>query len=822
MQPIDRDPDYDDVAPDADDEWADYDEGPSWLSRLLRIGVTVTALGLGFLLPYVLYLNGQVTERFGKLQWQVPTRVFARPLLVAPGIPLDDASLKTELNAASYYPGDGLRPGTYLQEGSRWVISSRGYNDVDGRILPKKVELTLSEGKVVDLRDASARTELRAARLDPARIATLYGKMQEERRLVRIDEVPELLVTGLQAVEDRDFNHHIGIDFGGLARAVFKNMVAGEIVGGGSTLTQQLARSGLLGIGKEQTYSRKFKEILYALLLEARYDKRTILEAYFNQVFLGQRGNNPIMGVASGAEFWFGKDLKDLEPHQIALLIGMVKGPSYYDPRKHPERALERRNFVLGEMRETQLITEAQYNRATQAPLDVSKTPGQSFANRFPAYVDLVRRQLARDYDENAISGQGLSVMSGMSPSAQAYTESAVAATLKSLQTKGRPSLETGTVVTDVQTGDVLAVVGAHDYNVAGYNRAVQAQRPVGSLLKPFVYLLALGEPSKYNLGTWLNDDPVRVDLGNGQVWQPKNSDGRSHGSVRMIDALANSYNQSTVRVGMDIGVARLNKLMLALAGIQGTSNPSVILGATEQSPYAMAQLYQFLASHGKVQSLHAVRGVLDARGMAISRYDTKAAAPPLGDSTAAELVTYALQEAVRSGTARQLQADGLGRLNAAGKTGTSNDSRDSWYAGWTGSHLAVSWVGNDRNQQTGLYGATGGMRVWSNLFKRLPTLPLGLTNQGIEYAAVIGADTVPADCPGARRLPFVTGYTPPMIACPNVPAVSDPVSSTVDEVRDRVGEFMNSIFGGGDSGSEPPSPPPANASEPAQGPQPK
>ena len=269
------------------------------------------------------------------------------------------------------------------------------------------------------------------------------------------EEVPELLVTGLQAVEDRDFNSHHGIDVTGMVRAAFKNVAAGRAKQGASTLTQQLARSGLLGIGREQTLTRKGKEILYALLIEARYDKRTILEAYLNQVYLGQRGAQAIHGVAAGAEFWFGRDLADLSTEQIALLIGIVRGPSLYDPRRNPERALERRNFVLGEMHETGLIDDAEYQRALKAPLGVTKDPGSVAANRFPAYVDLVRRQLARDYPADALAGAGLSVMSGMSPSAQAMAEGAVARTLKSLDNKRRPPLQAGLVVTDVHNGEV-------------------------------------------------------------------------------------------------------------------------------------------------------------------------------------------------------------------------------------------------------------------------------------------------------------------------------------------------------------------------------
>ncbi|KGM56626.1 penicillin-binding protein [Lysobacter arseniciresistens ZS79] len=776
-----------------------------WRRRLVTWVLAAIGLGLGFLIPYSLYLNHEVGERFDQLRWQLPTRVYGRPLELAPGLALDKRTLTTELAAAGYHPGDGVRPGTYSNDGGRWLISSRGFNDVDGRVAPRRIAVTLSGGKVASVRDAGADRKLKVARLDPARIATLYGQKQEERRLVQLEEVPELLVTGLQAVEDRDFAHHHGLDLSGILRAAWVNLKAGEARQGASTLTQQLARSGLLGIGAEQTWTRKFNEAIYALLIEARYDKQTILETYFNQVYLGQRGAQAIHGVAAASEFWFGRDLADISTEQIALLIGIVRGPSYYDPRRHPERATERRNFVLGEMHETGLIDDAEYQRALKAPLGVTEQPGHS-ANRFPAYVDLIRRQLATDYPADALAGAGLSVMSGMSPSAQAYAEGAVTSTLESLASKNRPDLQAGLVLTDVHNGDVLAVVGSGSPSRPGFNRAIDALRPVGSLLKPFVYLLALAQPDRWSLASWVDDSPVTVALGNGKQWSPGNSDGRSHGTVRLIDALARSYNQATVRVGMQVDARRIADLIRTLAGIEAEPNPALILGSVDQSPYAMAQLYQFLASGGEIQPLHAVRGVLDANGRALNRYDTEPAPAQEGDAIAARLITLALQHTVSSGTARQLVADGLGRLNAAGKTGTSNDSRDSWFAGYTGDHLAVAWVGNDQNEPTGLYGSTGGMRVWSNMFKRLPSAPLEVSDKGLDWQWVVGSHATDAGCAGARRFAFVAGFAPAFQPC-------QPPEPVYEERRS-----WRDWFGFGRDDDEPePAPEPTPAPQPVE-----
>lgn len=798
----DLDEDAEEDAYEDGDDGDDGDSGrPGWRRRLLNWALVATAIGLGFLIPYTLYLNHQVSVRFGQLRWQVPTRVYARPLMLAPGLAMDARTLKTELDAASYRDdGQGQKPGTYARNGGRWRIASRGYQDVDGRVGPSRIEATLSGGRVLSVRDLARDRAVKSVRLDPARIATLYGQKQEERRLVRIDEVPPMLTDALQAVEDRDFAHHIGIDPSGMARGVLKWVLsAGKVKEGGSTLTQQLARSGLLGIGKEQTLTRKFNEILYALIIDARYDKGVILEAYLNQVDIGQRGSQAIHGFASGAEFYFGRQLDDLTTEQVALLVGLVKGPSWYNPRKQPARATERRNWVLKKMLETGIIDQKEYDRAHKAPLGVTEVPGSMVANRFPAYVDLVRRQLARDYPEQELQGAGLTVMTGMSPSAQAYAEGAVTRTMKALGTSRRPPLQAGVVVTDVHDGEVVAVIGSRTFEEHGFNRAVQAQRPVGSLLKPFVYLLALAQPDKYSLASWVEDAPITVTLDNGRRWNPGNSDGRSHGTVRLIDALAHSYNQSTVRVGMDVGPKRLGELLRTLAGIDAGGNPSLILGSLDQSPYAMAQLYQFLASGGEIQPLHAVRGVLDANGKALNRYDEAPKPAQKGDAVAARLVTSALQQAVSSGTGRQLMSDGLGRLQPAGKTGTSNDSRDSWFAGWTGDHLAVIWVGNDQNAPTGLYGATGAMRVWSGLFSRLPSAPLRIGGNGVDWQWVIDAHSTDPSCPGARRIGFVAGFAPPYQPC----LLAEPESGATEGEGDAEGQgFWSRIFGlGSDDG---------------------
>lgn len=735
--------------------------GRRWRRRAFFTLLSLLALAIGFLLPWLWVLDGHVRARFESLQWQEPTRVYARPLRLHPGLPMRAEILERELQAAAYRPVESAPvPGTYERAGNRFRIHRRAFVDLDGPLPARSVRVQLVGGVVSDVRDASADRRLDEFRIDPARIANFYGDKHEERRLLRLEQVPELVVTGLQAVEDRDFKFHRGVDPWGVLRALWVNLRSGAARQGGSTLTQQLARG--LFLSQEQTLRRKVTEALYALIIEARYDKRRILEAYLNDVYLGQQGNQVVRGVGAGAEYWFGRGLDELGTPEVALLIGLIQGPGYHDPRRYPERARARRALVLRMMFETGLIDASTRDAAQAAPLGVSARPSL-VANRYPAFIDLVTAQLARDYDAAALRGAGLSVMTTLDPGAQWALETAAGETLVALQRKGRPPLQIGAAVSGVDSGAVLAMLGDRDPDAQGFNRAMLARRPIGSLIKPFVYMLALAQPERWSLASQIDDAPISVPLTRGQSWQPENYDGQSHGRVRLIDALALSYNQATVRLGMEVSVDRVVRLLAALANVDAKAHPSLLLGALDLDPLRVTQLYQFLASGGRMQPLFAVRGVLDAEGQAVQRYEKQAPPAQRGDGIATRLTALALQHAVEAGTARALLADGLGRLSPAGKTGTSNDNRDSWFAGWSGSQLAVIWVGDDHNRPTGLQGATGAMRVWSSLFRKMPGKSLSISGSDLEWVWTAPdelARTAP-ECEGAKLYPFIAGYAP-------------------------------------------------------------
>jgi penicillin-binding protein 1B len=730
------------------------------VSRLLRAPLWL-ALGFvaGFLAPYLLYLDSQVRTRFDDLSWDLPSRVYARPLELKPGTPMSAEVLTLELGAARYATDAAARtPGTYVQTGTRFVIARRAFADVDGREPARRIAVTLSANAVTTLADADSGAALERVRFDPARIATLYGAEQEERRVVRLEQLPLLLVAGLQAVEDRDFKHHHGIALGAILRAAFADLSAGHVVQGGSTLTQQLVKNLFLDRGQRLT--RKLNEVLIALLIEARYDKRRILEAYTNEVFLGQQGSQAVHGFAAAAEFYFGREPKDLGPADIALLVGMVQGPSLYDPRRHPDLALARRNLVLNIFYETGLIDEAALAASRAAPLGVPDAPGLP-RNTTPAFLDLVRTQLQSDYPAAQLQRAGLSVYTTLAPSMQALAEAALTKTLDTLG-KRQPELQAAMVVTGARDGEVQALLGGRDPADPGFDRALDARRPVGSLIKPFVYLVALAQPQKFSLATLLDDSPVDLVQLNGTHWTPQNDDHETHGSVPLIDALAHSYNLATVHLGMALGVDKVRGL-LASFGLDATinPNPSLLLGAVDLSPYEVAQMYQYFAADGHALPLRALRGVLDAQGRPLTRYTVRAGAGQYVGP--ARLVNYAMQMVTQTGTAHAIGEQGLGYLHAAGKTGTSDSQRDSWFAGFTGSQLAVVWVGRDDNKQTGLWGATGALQVWMALFHKLPSTPFVLPQDGLETAWIDmeSAQRTQAQCKNARELLFISGHAP-------------------------------------------------------------
>jgi penicillin-binding protein 1B len=724
-----------------------------WLLRLIFLGF---GFGLGFVLPWLVYLDQIIQARFDLSAPAIPSRVFARELGLVPGVTTLSA-VQAELKLLRYLQSPKADvPGSFNASGNRLLIHTRPFAFVDGVQVSQRVMLRFDGQALTSLKAADSGADVPSWRLDPLKIATLFANTESvERMPMPIAQMPPLLIAGLQAVEDRNFKSHHGVDPMGLLRALWTNAKNGGLSQGGSTLTQQLVKNTLLS--RAQTLERKLKEMGLALLLERRFDKQTILEAYLNRVVLAQSGNQPIQGFPAAAEFFFGRSLEDLQTQELALLIGLLKAPSTYEPRAKPENALRRRSIVLSQFKETGLIDQAEFERAKAAPLNVIQK-AVAARERYPAFVALLRAQINRAYDASALTSQGLNVLSTLDAQAQERAEAAMVENLTALDASG--SLQGAMVLTDSQNGEILAMVGGRDPRASNFNHATDAKRPVGSLLKPFVYLLALSEPSRYALGSTISDAPLDVRVGGGPRWRPQNYDQQSHGDVLLIDALAKSYNLAAARVGLDVGVDRLAEFLMTLGvEVPTPAPPAMILGAVDLSPLQVAQLYQALASGGRVQPLVTVKAVLDRSGKALSRFPRASIKPP--NSEAIKFINLALNETTRTGTAQALSKQV--KLNVAGKTGTSNDKRDSWYAGYTGSHLGVVWMGRDDNQSTNLTGGSGALRVWSTLFRSLPSKPLTFTFD--ESTRWLPTDTA-AECANLKFLPVMAERPANMIDC--------------------------------------------------------
>lgn len=732
------------------------------MARLLRWGLLAAGIALGLLIPWTLWLNHLVVAEFEGRKWDLPSRVYARPLSLYPGLRLSGPALEQELEAAGYRRvANPDSPGTYSASAGRYEIFRRGFRFDDGVQEALKVRVSLSAGVVSTMTSPGGGADLGLVRLDPAEFASIYPLHEEDRSLVSLDEVPEMLVTGLQAVEDRQFKHHHGIDPRGIARALWANIRAGRPVQGGSTLTQQLVKNFYLS--NERTLPRKANEAIMALLLESHYSKAEILEAYVNEVFLGQEGNHAIHGFARASDYYFGEPLADLEPHQVALLVGMVRGASVYNPRRNPERALARRNRVLDQFAETGLLSTNAVERSKARPLDVTDSPGYG-RNRYAAFVDLVRDQLRRDYRERDLRSEGLRIFTTLSPSDQVAAEDAVSVGVADLAGRGLPErLQGALVLAEVDSGEVRALVGDRYPTRQGFNRALNARRQVGSVIKPLVYLLALEHPESFSWLTRIEDEPLTLTLPNGDRWSPANYDNRSHGDVSLLEALTQSYNQATVRLGMQIGA---NNLVAKLRQLGVTSEvlpvPSTFLGAVELTPLEVTQVYQSIAAGGFSVPLRAVTAVQTPEGDTLKRYPLRLTPQDRRDAIA--VLNYGLTRVVAEGTARELPGLLGSRSAVAGKTGTTNERRDSWFVGYTRDLVAVTWVGLDDNRPAGVTGSNAAMRVWARLFRQLPMESVSLDMpEGAYWTWVdIAANARSAEeCPGAVQMPFVQGSEP-------------------------------------------------------------
>ncbi|MGB4334577.1 MAG: penicillin-binding protein 1B [Chromatiaceae bacterium] len=759
-----NDQDYDD-----DEDGSQPPRRRSLLVRVLRLlAGTLLVAGLATTLAVVIYaipLDTTVREKFEGKRWALPARVYARPLELYAGAPLSSEELLAELERLDYRElAEPPRPGTYQEADGYFLIRTRGFQFWDGAEPERFIALQIDDDHITSITNAGDDGEEPAlVRLDPVMIDSIYPIHNEDRLLVQASDLPPLLIDTLKAVEDRSFGTHVGVNPMAILRASIKNFQAGAVVEGGSTLTQQLVKNFYLS--DERSLERKINEALMAILLELRYPKEDILEAYANEIYLGQDGSRAIHGFGLASRFYFNRELGELGVPETALLVALIKGPSFYDPRRHPERATERRNLVIDVMADQGIIDLAQAEITKAVPLGVGAKGGRP-AGVYPAFTDLVRRQLKRDYREEDLRSEGLIIFTTLSPTIQGQAEKAVREGLPALEKlrKFKPgTLEGAAVVASAAQGEVLALVGGRDADYAGFNRALEAVRPIGSLVKPMIYLEALSDPKKYNIASPLNDNGVNLAIGDGKYWAPKNYDGKTHGHVPLYLALAKSYNLATVNLGLELGLDRVIKRFQDL-GVQRKIEkvPAMLLGSISLSPVEVAQVYQSIAASGFRAPLRAIRDVLNTQGEPLNRYPL--AVEPASSPQAAYLLTWAMRQVVQQGTATWLKTRLPKDLEVAGKTGTTNELRDSWFAGFSGDKVIVAWVGRDDNQPTGLTGGTGALRIWGDIMANIDSQPLpDFPPDGIEMVNVdrYNGRRAPRGCGRAMSLPFDANALP-------------------------------------------------------------
>jgi penicillin-binding protein 1B len=735
------------------------------------VGLGVPAAVAIVVLLIVVY--AQITLSFEGRVWRLPSRVYSASLRLAPGMTVDRAALVERLVRSGYARIDAApsRPGQFRVRPSVLEINVRAFREGARGLPARPVAIGFDGNTIAGLADERGRP-IAAVEIEPELLALVFGPRQEERQVVRLADVPQLLIRAVLAAEDARFYEHGGLDPRAIARATFKNVSHGRIVQGGSTITQQTVKN--LYLGQERTWWRKLREALMSVILDSRYSKDRILEVYLNEVYLGQRGSVAICGMESASRYYFGRSVGDLSLGEAATLAGLIRNPGGYNPFLHPDRAKERRDTVLDAMVEQRFIDPQAAAAAKKEPLRLA-SGGAGFAQA-PYVVDLVRSQIAEMYSPKVLAEDGLEIFTTIDTLVQDQAEKALDRGLTRLEHDvstvhrqlARRRLQGAVLVTDPRTGAILALVGGRDYQDSQFNRATQARRQPGSCFKPFVYLAAFeaaaeGIDGGLTPASLLDDDPLELTSG-GKDWRPENYDGTYGPPVTARDALEHSLNVPTIRAALGVGLDRVIEAARR-CGLPEHFEPlpSLALGAQEVTPLDLARAYGTLAASGLRAEPRIVSEVDASDGRKLERQ-----APEIKQVARPEVV-YLVDDVLRGvlteGTAASSASLGF-RGDAAGKTGTTDDTRDAWFVGFTPELLSLVWVGYDDNAKTGLTGSAGALPIWVDLMMHVRHRWAGST-----FAEPPGIERVDIDpesgglavdgCPQRRSEVFLAGTEP-------------------------------------------------------------
>jgi penicillin-binding protein 1B len=738
---------------------------------------------------YFFYLDAQIQPRFEGNKWQVPAQIYGRPLTIELKQEITIGEVVDELALLGYRQTVSVNEvGEYSQSKDQLLIYRREFYYPDNIYPSQRMQIIWKNQRIEKINVLDNDNSLLKTSLEPWLVSRLVGGLDEDRMLMSDNDIPYLLKRGLVVVEDNSFYEHHGIAPLSILRALIANITAGKTVQGGSTLTQQLVKN--LFLTREQSYSRKLKEAAMALVIDARYSKDEILNAYINEVFLGQNGAVAVHGFGLGSHYFFNKPLKELSIDEIATLVGLVKGPSYYDPKRHVERMTDRRDLVLRMLLMAGDISADEYETAVTTPLKTHDNPSLA-SGKHPAFMDKVRQELAAVVQTQESRLSGVKVFTTLDINAQRRAEKAVVEVVEAkAKAYKQPDLEAALVMSDIKTGGIRALVGGKNTQYAGFNRALRAQRPIGSLIKPVIYLSALENPAKFTLATIIEDKPVSFDDADGKKWQPLNADKEFRGQVLLVDALSKSYNVPSVNVAAAIG---FDEVLSSLNRLGAETNikafPSIALGAIDLSPLQVNQVYQTISNNGILKPLHALYAVSTHENELLwkrtSRQQIRA------DEDATYLVNYALHKVTTQGTAKQIKAQ-FPNVNMAGKTGTTDDYRDSWFAGFDRNLVTSIWLGNDDNTPINMSGATGALPVFialqkmqtpKTLVRRFPSsLTIAHFNQ------LTGEQTLPG-CPNVVSVPAVKSALGEPVGCSSQPK---PITQPIEEKK----SWWDRLFG--------------------------
>lgn len=683
--------------------------------------MAIFVVGLGFVgYHYVL-----ITRKFdSSRRWDLPSRIYSDATPLVPSLSFPRSLLEAKLNHAGYHETTGslTNPGEYrFIDGDLEVyLQSFVYPDMEFHATPVRIEM---EGEVVrKIVRLSDGISLRGVRIEPELITSIYDDVMEDRVPIPLDAVPQNLVDAIVATEDRAFFHHEGISIRGIARAAYANIRSGAVVAGGSTLTQQLVKN--LYLTPERELVRKLREALMAVILDARYSKQDILEAYLNEIYLGQNGAVQINGVQQASQVYFSKQAKYLTLPEAATIAGMVRSPNYYSPLRNSERARGRRNVVLNLMLETGKIERKEWEAAKAAPMTHPKYP-KSFRSA-PFFVDLVLKQLRETYPETQLKTEGLRIFTTLDTMMQRAAERALdqgtaALNKRYSHLRNHTSPLEGTIITiQPGTGYVKALVGGRSYSKSQFNRALQAKRQPGSLFKPFVYVAAM-DPARgegvLTASSLMSDTPISVQTGS-SVWKPQNYDGKWHGSPSVRRSLAMSYNIPAVRAAIGAGVPNVIRLASKI-GVESRLQPypSISLGSFEVTPLEIAYAYSVFANEGVKAEPISILAVATKEGKLLENREVRMKRVAPADLT--YVMNDVLKDVLVYGTAARVRSLGFKR-EFAGKTGTTNDYKDAWFVGYSPRILTLVWLGFDDGKSLRLSGSDAAVPIWASYMNRI------------------------------------------------------------------------------------------------------